>query len=105
MLRVCIARAVIRGKRFLFAMIQKIDVPVSVTLNFDSQTREVFPRRIIWNRRLYPIIKLGFHHTFRRGRTLYHVFSVAGKTLFFRLVLNTETLHWRLEEITDNEGN
>jgi hypothetical protein len=41
------------------------------------------------------------HHTFRSGRTLFHVFSVASKSLFFRLVLNTDTLFWRLEEISD----
>ena len=52
----------------------------------------------IWT---YPIVKVGLHHTFRQGRTLYHVFSVTSKTLLFRLVLNTETLNWRLEEISD----
>jgi hypothetical protein len=41
------------------------------------------------------------HHTFKSGRILFHVFSVASKSLFFRLVLNTDTLFWRLEEISD----
>ena len=82
-------------------MIEKIDVPISVSFNFDSKRRRVFPKWVIWDGRLYPIAKIGLHHTFRQGRTLYHVFSVASKTLFFRLVLNTENLHWRLEEISD----
>lgn len=82
-------------------MIEKISTPVSVSLAFDSKKRKVMPRWIVWNNRLYPIVKIGLHHTFRQGRTLYHVFSVASKTLFFRLVLNTENLHWRLEEISD----
>jgi len=82
-------------------MIQKIDSPVSVKLVFDSKEKRVFPEEIIWNEKVYPIVKLGLHHTFKKGRTLYHVFSVASKTLFFKLTLNTETLHWRLEQIAD----
>jgi len=83
-------------------MITKIDIPVSVTLSFDSDKRKIFPKWVIWNGRLYPVVKIGLHHTFRRGSTLFHVFSVASKNLFFRLVFNTETLHWRLEEIADS---
>lgn len=82
-------------------MIQKISAPVSVNLVFDHRQRAVMPKEIIWEGKTYPILKVGLHHTYRNGRTLFHVFSVASKTLFFRLVLDTETLHWRLEEISD----
>jgi len=82
-------------------MIQKISVPVSVSFTFDSKKRKIFPKWIVWNGRLYPVVKIGLHHTYRQGRTLYHVFSVTSKNLFFRLVLNTENLHWKLEEISD----
>ena len=81
----------------------KINIPVSVSMNFDSKKGRAFPKWVVWNNRLYPVAKIGFHHKYRRGRTLFHVFSVASKTLFFRLTLNTEDLHWRLEEIADNE--
>jgi hypothetical protein len=86
-------------------MLEKISAPVSVTLVFDHKTRRVYPKTVVWNGRTYPIVKIGLHHTFRQGRTLYHVFSATSKTLFFRLVLNTETLHWRLEEIADGLTN
>lgn len=82
-------------------MLEKIFVPVTVSLIFDSVTRKVSPKTVIWNGRAYSIVKIGLHHTYRQGRTLFHVFSVASETLFFRLVLDTETLHWRLEEISD----
>lgn len=82
-------------------MIEKISIPVSVSLSFDSEKRRVIPRWVIWNGRMYPVSKVGLHHTFREGRVLYHVFSVISNALFFRLVLNTENLHWRLEEISD----
>ena len=80
---------------------QKISEAVSVSLAYDSKRAKVYPKWVVWNNRLYPVVKVGLHHTFRRGRTLYHVFSVVSKTLFFRLVLDTETLHWKVEEISD----
>ncbi|MFH1971762.1 MAG: hypothetical protein ABIJ05_05285 [Patescibacteria group bacterium] len=82
-------------------MIQNIDSEVSVKLIYNSEEKKVYPEEIIWNERTYPIIKLGLHHTFKKGRTLYHVFSVVSKTLFFKLILNTDTLYWRLEQIAD----
>lgn len=86
-------------------MIQKISIPVSVILSFDAQKRIVIPKRVRFDGKIYEIIKIGFHHTVRNGRTLFHVFSVASDTLFFRLVLNTDNLHWVLEEISDGESN
>ena len=80
---------------------QKISEAVSVSLAYDSKRAKVYPKWVVWNNRLYPVVKVGLHHTFRRGRTLYHVFSVVSKTLFFRLVLDTETLHWKVEEVSD----
>jgi len=82
-------------------MLEKISIPITVSTTFDSVKRKVMPKSLVWNGRLYPITKVGLHHTFREGRTLFHVFSVVTPTLFFRLVLNTENLHWRLEEISD----
>ncbi|MDP3955610.1 MAG: hypothetical protein Q8Q15_04600 [bacterium] len=82
-----------------------IDIPVSVNLVFDHKTRKVFPRHVLWEGKIYQITKVGLHHLFRTGKTLYHVFSVESPALSFRLVLDTDTLHWRLEEISDGESN
>ncbi len=84
-------------------MIQKISVPIHVTCTFDSKLRKVFPEIVVWEGRSYPIKKIGLHHTYRLGRTLFHVFSVESASLFFRLVLNTDNLFWTLEEISDGE--
>lgn len=84
-------------------MIQPISEPVSVSFAYNHEEKRVSPRWISWNKRLYPVSKVGLHHTFRKGNTLYHVFSVVSKnSLFFRLVLNTENLHWELEHISQN---
>jgi len=82
-------------------MIEKLLAPVSVGIVYDHRKRKVIPKWVLWEGKVYPIEKVGLHHTFRQGRTLYHVFSVSTKTLFFRLVLDTDSLHWRLEEISD----
>jgi hypothetical protein len=82
-------------------MSEKISSPVSVYLVSDHKKSRVYPKTVLWNNRSYSIDKVGLHHTFRQGRTLFHVFSVSTKSLFLRLVLNTENLHWKLEEISD----
>jgi hypothetical protein len=79
----------------------KIDTPVSVISSYNHRLRTVSPRKLIWNGREYIITKTGLHHTYREGRTLFHVFSVVGNNIFFRLVLNTDNLFWQLDEIDE----
>lgn len=86
-------------------MIERIQAPVSVILSFDHQKRRAVPTKLIWDGQTYQVIKIGFHHVYRQGQVLYHVFSVASKTLFFKLLLDTETLFWTLEEIADGLPN
>ncbi|OGG25702.1 hypothetical protein A2960_05100 [Candidatus Gottesmanbacteria bacterium RIFCSPLOWO2_01_FULL_39_12b] len=83
-------------------MLEKIQESVSVELVFNSQTKKIFPRHLAWRGKTYQIDKVGLHHFFRQGRTLFHVFSVLSGGLFFRLKLNTDNLHWTLEEIAEN---
>ena len=78
-------------------------MPVLVTCTFDPKLNKAYPEVVVWEGRTYAVKKLGLHHTYREGRTLFHVFSVETPTLFFRLVLNTDNLHWSVEEIADGE--
>jgi hypothetical protein len=57
------------------------------------------PKWVKWKNMVYKIEKVGLHHTYRQGRVLYHVFSVTTKTLFMRLIFDTEELSWILEEV------
>ncbi|OQA83126.1 MAG: hypothetical protein BWY29_00497 [Microgenomates group bacterium ADurb.Bin238] len=82
-------------------MVQRLNEPVSVTLFFNHQNHSIFPKTIIWHNHSYPITKLGLHHSYRLGSTLYHIFSVVSRSYFFRLKLDTSTLHWTLEELSD----
>lgn len=74
---------------------------ISVSLIFDSTKSKAIPKSLIWKNRLYPITKVGFHHVYKTGETLFHVFSVTTPNLFFRLILNTENLQWHVTDISD----
>ncbi len=75
-------------------MLSKINQPVSVEFN-------QIPKKLFWRNKEYKILKLGLHHKYRVGNDLFHVFSVSGDHLFFRLVLNAQNLTWVLQEIHD----
>ena len=59
------------------------------------------PKWVKWKSRIHKIEKVGLHYTFREGRVLYHIFSVSTKTLCMKLRFDTETLNWKLEEVSD----
>lgn len=82
-------------------MSSKISESISVGFVYNSEQKRVSPRWIVWNGRLRPVTKVGLHHKFREGRTLYHVFSVVSRGMYLRLILDTENLHWKLEEISE----
>lgn len=84
-------------------MIQTYNEPVSVILISDANTRAVRPSSVIWAGRTYPIIKVGLHHKLYKGETLVHIYSVVSNNIFFRLELNTDSLLWRLTEVSDGE--
>lgn len=86
-------------------MIEKVNEFVSVLVVFDSKKKKVIPKRIYWKGRVYKILKVGLHHKYRQGRILFHIFSVSTKGLFFRLKLDTESLFWKVEQITDGLAN
>jgi len=82
-------------------MIQDIKAPVSVLLSFNHRTRRVTPKALEWDGKRYTVEKVGYHHQYKKGDILHHVFTVASETLSFRLVFNTKSLHWQLEQISD----
>ncbi|MDQ5901196.1 MAG: hypothetical protein QG600_774 [Patescibacteria group bacterium] len=82
-------------------MQERIHEDVSVITVYDHTKRRVLPWRLKWHGRTYTITQIGLHYTLSEGSTLYHLFSVSDGSMFFRLKLNTQTLHWRLEEVSD----
>jgi hypothetical protein len=89
----------------LRCMIQKIHAPISVVFVFNHHKRQAMPVKILWEGREYCVTRVGLHHTYREGKILFHVFSVETPSLFFRIILNTDSLFWFVEEISDGEPN
>lgn len=78
-----------------------INERVSVLFSYDRVKGVVMPRKMRWQGRDYIFVKQSYHHMVRVGRTLLHIFHVTDGATDFRLRLNTETLHFTLEEVSD----
>lgn len=79
-------------------MIEILDVPVSVWVEYDHETRCMTILNVMLDGRLHTIQKLGHRYTEREGRVLFHVFCVATPTLALKLRLNTTSMQWRCLE-------
>lgn len=82
-------------------MNQRIYEKIDVITIYKRISGETTPYKIRWNGRAYLITKVGYHHTVRTGRTVYHIFHVCTDSLAFRLRHDPDTLHWMLEEVSD----
>lgn len=59
----------------------------------------VRPAWFIWNGKRYDIEETNFTWVERKGRTSLHHFAVSDGADIFELILNAETLTWRLEQV------
>lgn len=83
-------------------MVEKIKEPVSVSLIFDHKKRKTLISKVLWHNKPHKVTKQGLYHTYKRGSTLMHVFSVASDTISFKLILDSSSLTWTLEESYDS---
>ena len=81
---------------------EKIKEPVSVSLLFNHKKRKTSISKIVWKNKVHKIVTHGLRYTFKKGDTLMQVFSVASETTNFKLVLDTSSLTWTLEEVYDS---
>lgn len=85
-------------------MRETINEAVGVVLYYNAHRRTVLPYAINWRNREYHVGKIGYHHTIYNGKILHHIFELVDKqeTMWFRINLNTQNLHWILEAVHDN---
>ena len=86
-------------------MIEKIGEKVSVSFLSNHNNGSVLPVHMKWKNTVYTIQKVGLHYTLYRDQKLIHMFSVCDAHRFFLLALDTENLHWTLEEVADDTPN
>jgi hypothetical protein len=84
-------------------MIERLKVPVTVLACFDHRRRQLIIRRITFDGRDHAITSTGMHYAQRNGRTLEHVYCVVSREGAFKLVLNTESLQWTLQEVQSRD--
>jgi hypothetical protein len=82
----------------------KVNEKVTVITIYDNIRGSVMPVKMKWRGQVYRINTLDYHNKFWEGRTRIHVYSVANETMYFKLKLDSETLHWTLEEVYDAAG-
>jgi len=82
-------------------MQETINEKISVITKYDRMTGAVLPIKFRWQGREYRVIKLAYYHKFRQGRNICHIFHVTDGATDFKLRLDTENLHWTLEEVAD----
>lgn len=82
-------------------MIQNIKAPVSVNLVSDHKKRKVYPSQVLWDGKYYKINKIGLHYAHKSGNILLHIFTVSSEALSFKLVFDTSSLLWTMEQISD----
>ena len=83
-------------------MIQDIKAPIGVCSLYNHRKNTSGPIKLFWDGREYLVKKTGLHYSFRKGKTLFHIFTVSTGNLFFKLVLDTDSLFWSVEQISDS---
>lgn len=83
-----------------------INQEASVVMYYSARKRVALPHLISWQNTEYHVGEIGYHHKIREGRTLFHVYELidTSSSIWFRLKLNTDNLHWNVEAISDGNG-
>ncbi len=84
-------------------MRELINKEVSVVMYFSARQHLALPHMLRWQNKDYQVGKIGYHHRVREGSAMHHIFEFVDseEMLWFRLNLNTENLHWKLEAVSD----
>lgn len=81
-------------------MRESLNEPISVVFYYDAAKRHLKPHLINWHGRDYKLGPVDFHHKTRKGANVIHHFSMSDidRTAYFKIALDTGSLHWALEE-------
>jgi len=82
-------------------MLEHLDEKVSVVSVYNKDKGSVKPFKMRWKTHDIVFSEVTYHHLVREGRNILHVFHVTDGVMDYRLHLDTQTLHWKLIEISD----
>ncbi len=88
-------------------MREVIDEEVSVVMYYSAKKKMAVPHIMSWRGVEYDIGEIGYHHKITSGKCLHHIFEFIDKTgsYWFRLNMDTDSLHWTLEVVSDGLAN
>ena len=84
----------------------KVDKEVSVVSFYNSRKQIAQPYVVSWNNHDHTVGEIGYHRKIYDGKVCHHIFELTNseQTLWLRLNFNTDTLHWKLEEVSDGNA-
>lgn len=86
-------------------MIEQLHEKIDVVAVYNRLGKIVTIHKLKWQNRVYQITKQVYIYKRREGRNINHVFHVSNTTLHFKILFNTESLTWWLEEVSDGNTN
>jgi hypothetical protein len=84
-------------------MIRRPNDRVDVSARFTHDPPRATIRSVTYRGHKYVIQEVSYAYCVRKGRTLLHIFWASARGITFKLVLNTESLAWTIQEIHDHE--
>jgi hypothetical protein len=74
---------------------------IKVLTIYDPDRGNTVPHRLQWQNEVHTITNIGYYHRERRGRNMVHIYHVTDGALDFRILCDSESLAWKLEEVID----
>ena len=74
---------------------------VKVLAVYDPETGRTVPHRLNWSGRTHNLSKMSYYHRQKYGTVTRHIYHVTDGELDFRLFVDSDTLSWTLEEVSD----
>lgn len=86
-------------------MLNQVNIPISVITIFDAVKKTSIPYKIKWNNQIYKITNLAYYHQIKEGSKIHHIYHVSDGNLDFKIRLDSSSLNWILEEVSDGLAN
>lgn len=81
-----------------------LDERVAVSVDYRDQSPIMIPRKMKRNGREIVFKRMGYHHQYQEGRTLFHIFTVTDEETFYELKFDTRKLIWTIGRTKNYEA-
>ena len=82
-------------------MLEAINEKISVVLICSAKNGKSYPYKMRWRESEIIFSEITYHHMTREGRVVSHVFHTTDKNMDYKLAFDTQSLNWKLLEVSD----